>query len=180
MMTNLDALAAEIHENAVAHGFWEAHDAEEIAFEMLHCEICEAIQADREGQAGVWYETPASGPKKPEGTIVELADFAIRLLDYAAWAKIPLHEQKQRLYPHITPNKLYKLGLLFHDMICSLLLLACTLHTDAILRQQSATICQALAMAEEYAASHGHDFEQIMRMKMEYNRTRPRLHGKRY
>ena len=89
-MTNLDALAAEIHENAVAHGFWEAHDAEEIAFEMLHCEICEAIQADREGQAGVWYEKPSSGPKKPEGTIVELADFAIRLLDYAAWAKIPL------------------------------------------------------------------------------------------
>ncbi len=65
MMTNLDALAAEIHENAVAHGFWEAHDAEEIAFEMLHCEICEAIQADREGQAGVWYETPASRPRSP-------------------------------------------------------------------------------------------------------------------
>ena len=48
-------------------------------------------------------------------------DFAIRLLDFAAWAKIPLQEQKQRLYLHITPGKLYKLGLLLHDMICSLL-----------------------------------------------------------
>lgn len=178
MMTNLDALSAEIHENAVAHGFWEAHDAEEIAFEMLHCEICEAIQADREGQAGVWHKTLASGQRKPEGTIVELADFAIRLLDYAAWAGIPLQEPTQCLYS--CPKELYKLALLLHDMICSLYMLTHTLRNNAVLRQQSAIILRALVMVEEYAASHGYDFEQIMRMKMEYNRTRPRLHGKRY
>ena len=178
MMTNLDALAAEIHENAVAHGFWEAHDAEEVAFEMLHCEICEAIQADREGQAGVWYETPASGPKKPEGTIVELADFAIRLLDFAAWAKIPL--QGPALYLCAVPDELYRLAFPLHDMVCSLSILAHTLRNDAVLWQQSVLICRALAMVEQYTKARGYDFEQIVRMKMDYNRTRPRLHGKRY
>lgn len=177
-MTDLNALAAEIHENAVAHGFWEAGDAGEVAVEMLHCEISEAIQADREGQAGVWHKTLASGQRKPEGTIVELADFAIRLLDYAAWAGIPLQEPTQCLYS--CPKELYKLALLLHDMICSLYMLTHTLRNNAVLRQQSAIILRALVMVKEYASAQGYDFAEVARMKMDYNRTRPHLHGKRY
>lgn len=75
-------LAAEIHSAAVAKGFWRVSDAEECAIACMHAEISEAIQADRLGMPICEIERDGG---KPEGVGVELADFAMRLLDYAAY-----------------------------------------------------------------------------------------------
>lgn len=79
---DLNKLAMEVHAAAVAKGFWRAFDAEERNIACLHAEISEAVQADRLGMPICEIERDGG---KPEGVGVELADFAMRLLDYAAY-----------------------------------------------------------------------------------------------
>ena len=94
---NINELAKEIHENAVAHGWWdEPRQFPEVAA-LIHSEISEALEEWRDGnptfylkqekraatlaeaQAGAAVQT-----EKPEGLAVELADAIIRILDYTA------------------------------------------------------------------------------------------------
>lgn len=74
---DLNVFAQEVHENAVAHGWYDGkpNDAEVIA--MVHSEWSEALEAYRKGEEMFWYDG-----KKPEGIAVELMDGCIRMLGY--------------------------------------------------------------------------------------------------
>lgn len=119
----VNELAKEIHENAVAHGWWdEPRNLLEIAA-LCHSEISEAVEEYRAGRPlayvikfdgeTVYYESSMESwdGRKPEGIAVEMADCLIRILDWFG------HE--------------------------------------------------------------GLDVDEIVREKMEYNKTRPYKHGKR-
>ncbi len=108
---NINALAQEIHENAVNHGWWdEPRRFPEIAA-LIHSEISEALEEYRDGKPmmycgsqskeceiapftgkieinGKEYNSPCpaceSENRKPERLAVELADAIIRILDYTA------------------------------------------------------------------------------------------------
>lgn len=119
----LNALAKEIHENAIAHGWWEEPRTFGEIIALCHSELSEALEEYRSGNrirpgsptpmiyySGGGYvatsETRCS--KKPEGIAIELADCMIRILDYCGHEGIDIEEairikheyNKTRPYKH--------------------------------------------------------------------------------
>ena len=73
-----DDVAAEVHANAKAKGFWyrARNDGEALAF--IHSEVSEALEALRRGNP------PDDKIPKFSGAEAELADVIIRIMDLAA------------------------------------------------------------------------------------------------
>ena len=98
----LNEMAKEIHENAVAHGWWE--EERKIPEILMLCvsELSEALEEYRDGKpmeytccTGCQFNphdkaecgeecSYARKQKKPEGIAVEMVDCIIRCLDYLA------------------------------------------------------------------------------------------------
>lgn len=118
---SLKELAAAVHENAVAHGWWEEERGLPEVLMLCVSELAEALEEYRAGKPNIYYEIEeeatlyADGEpferherRKPEGIAVELADCVIRILDYCGHAGIDLEEairikheyNKSRPYRH--------------------------------------------------------------------------------
>lgn len=125
--SGLNDLAAEIHENALAHGWWdEARTFPEIAA-LIHSEVSEALEEYRDGKPELYFAIDTEqrdgqiipeirtdyhdgnyDGEKPHGIAVELADTMIRFLDYCGHEDIDIeaairmkHEyNKGRPYRH--------------------------------------------------------------------------------
>lgn len=118
----LNELAKEIHENAVAHGFWDEDRPLSEVLMLIVSELAEALEEARAGDkmngriscmhyySGEGYvsSVPTNCCKKPEGIVVEVADALIRILDWCGHEGIDIegivrekHEyNKTRPYKH--------------------------------------------------------------------------------
>lgn len=95
---SLNAFAEAVHENAVAHGWWNTPPTFPEIVAMCHCELSEALQQYRDGGALVQTcaecehkqackedGVPLTNERcKPEGIAVEMIDCVLRILDWCA------------------------------------------------------------------------------------------------
>ncbi len=99
---NLNEFANEVHENAVAHGWWDEEKSFGEIIALCHSELSEALEEYRNHKP-VYY---ISG-SKPEGMATELADCIIRILDYCGHIGIDIESilRKKHEYNKTRPYK---------------------------------------------------------------------------
>lgn len=83
----LNEWAAEIHRNAVEHGWWEEYRGFAEIAALITCEISEAVEEDRAGNPLIYIKQG-----KPEGVAVEVVDAIIRALDWLNFKGVDINE----------------------------------------------------------------------------------------
>lgn len=186
MTTNLNDLAKQIHENAVSKGFWdEPRNTGEI-FMLMVSELGEALDADRKNKRcrirnfEKWMEQTADHnfannfEVDIKGTFEEeIADVAIRILDYCAFAGINvLPNYEQDLSENIGENLLSATKLIAsaHGWV----------NIGGFDDNVSHCLNESVGLMLKLADAQGFDLIQHIELKMKYNATREHKHGKKY
>ena len=202
-------LAAEIHQNAVAHGWWEGNVTLEPIIALIHSEWSEALEEARMGHPLVYrvcLEDPEENsicqPKgafdcvmygketackyygqKPEGIAVELIDGCIRILDY--FGRVGLSAKDAETREEMNIDGEYddsEVAALIPDDVVILIANLHTATSYAYDRQDEREyyLLTALSMAMSWVKAKGIDPLSLLMEKHEYNKTRPYKHGKQF
>lgn len=188
---NYYELAKEIHANAVAKGFWDKPHSNEHYLMLVITELSEAVEAHRKGRTASIPEgiedfpdkafTPSFESHIKDTVEDELADTQIRLLDLYGYI-IDNDPETPDITEQVKENYSYARDFIgvpgeFTDWAFAL---AHDLSENPIayttLLKVYNGLCTLLCMAEHF----GIDLDRHVRLKMRYNATRPRLHGKKY
>jgi hypothetical protein len=177
----LNELAVEVHKNAVEHGWWEEKRRFAEVVDLIHCELSEAMEEYRNGHGidEIYYActtTPQCKPNyesgecknnKPEGIPIELADTVIRILDYL--------DQKEREI--VSGMGLIKFEGDFCDLIAECHMWISQAYTYRGFMKQYKKLLKCIEIIFSYCESNGIDIEKAIRIKHEYNKSRPYKHG---
>lgn len=177
---NYYKLAKEVHANAVAKGFWDEQHSEEHYLMLVITELSEAVEAHRKGRMASIPEGIEDFPDKAfiasferniKDTVEdELADAVIRLLDLLEYLTF---ERGRRISAQFGRYKAF--GHEFTQLVCD----AVYEIVDGHLAPQNRCV-RGISEIQSIAERLNIDLERHIRLKMRYNATRPRLHGKKY
>ena len=175
-MTDLNKLAEELHAAAVEKGFWDVEEALDKHIAKMHSELSEAVQADR---IGMMYDMERDGAK-PEGVAAELADFVMMALDYFEYGNVTKLVFKA-YYEYLNEVEKVVKNATLPVLVNSLHESVTKAHSSKIGFEETliATLFM-VAAPEVWLNARGYDLWDIIRQKMEYNRSRPALHGRLY
>lgn len=195
MLTQLNQLRDRAHRHAREKGFYDAHldDAEILA--LVIEEIGEAIAADRRGMidnTALYKSCIEKGltQKKAykhslKGTLAEeLADIAIRLLDFAGYKEIDLScpqedvEEIQSLQEVYDKIFLFKISTTMRFAFKLSIELNRYINNDEV-GEMKGCFYVHLMLLNSFAKSKGIDLLYHIEQKMEYNTSRPKKHGKK-
>lgn len=196
---NYNDFAKEIHINAVEHGWWDEECSVGEILALCHSEVSEALEEYRGARPNLYaldyagddagcprfiFDPDEFEGRKPEGIATELADVVIRCFDWFGRMGIDaagLITEAKGGERWLSDFPLYRVNT-FGDLIAALhmcLALAYRCYCNAAGVHATAlrmAVCCNLIF--EWAQCHGVDMEEIMRIKHEYNKTRPYKHGK--
>lgn len=186
---NYNELAKEIHENAVNHGWWEEERSYGEIVALISSELSEALEEARDGKPNVYCKHFDSqnwcnscmefrniccySNEKPEGVAVELADAMIRILDYLG--KMGHDIDGCELTTTFKQDNISLGDFITHCNAVMTKPYIMGQHNDDEYR--IFCLMAALNMIEKYIGHIGEDAEQLIKLKREYNKSRPYRHG---
>lgn len=190
----LASLAVDAFENAYKHGFYNESTEIETELMLIITEMAEAVQADRHNRHGsiedyeseiqMGRDIPTAYKNSLEGTVEsEFADIAIRILSLLGWmnSKSPIkinsnsvlsdeYEIGRIQYTIHRSNiaaDLYRLNGKFSSFV----------DNESSYWFVSKTLQNILMRTFAIAHNHNIDLMEYIRLKMQYNESRPYLHG---
>ena len=192
---NYNAWAKKIHENAVKHGWYARPISDDEYAALFHSEISEAFEEYRNEMPDVYWNcdvtgeicTPASEcdceyygeewdcthrHQEPHGIAIELIDLVIRLLDYAGAKGLDIDNGAGDHYSIVPETKEFAhMIAILHDEANN------AAYDELGFFFNVVSIRAVINVIEAYCKSKGLDFETLLRLKHEYNKTRPYRHG---
>lgn len=159
-------LAKEVHANAVAHGFWEGERPLYEVVDLVHSELSEAVEELRNGSPDEYYGENG----KPEGWYYECCDAAIRLLDWLGHRGADATPQIVKRTPMARLETIVRA----HEHVTNMW----SWRHDENAMERGAQL--ALGDIKAMFANEGKDMMAFIRAKMEFNKTRPAKHGKKF
>lgn len=174
----LNKLSQSAYENAKAHGFHNKEYSDAHWFMLILCEVAEAVEADRKGDYSGFSKNDIEEDLKLgedfndiyrshiKGSVEEeLADIAIRLLDLSGLRGKPFENLTVCVFGETSfVEDMYSLSRIITNW---------SYTTYARINGAMAQLC---AICNKYHI----DLKQHILWKMEYNKIRPMLHGKKY
>ena len=195
-MTDLNKLAAELHADAVARGFWDVNDALMKHVVKMHSELSEAVQEDRCGRPMLYVDdievceciTDISklDGRKPEGIATELGDFVMMTLDMLVESGVNIEliakecreSYRSDHYVALMNTDLVTFILALHRQLSALCDAGRNKETCAETVLNSAIVF--IFGVEFWLEQRGINLWDVIRLKMDYNKNRPKLHGRKY
>jgi hypothetical protein len=168
----LAEMVSAVHELAVSKGWWETPRSWAEIRMLVVGELSEALEEFRSRRMDTWFNHDRGG--KPEGFFIEIADAAVRLMDYAGYRglKWDLSDEQYVMWGEVElprgfhdqrpPEQLDAIVAILHDS---------GQFSDDTLVWLGLSACFAIAQA------HGRELFPCIELKHAYNQTRPYLHG---
>ena len=192
----LNAWSEIIHENAVAHGWWENERKFAEVVALFHSELSEALEEFRAKRPMMYFPCRSTGglcvddrkdenttcgsrhencrSEKPEGIAVELVDCVIRILDFLGHENVDIDDLiRNGIYQDELKDTLPEAVAYLHFIISYSYLYG----RSGRRAKRNKYLFTAIEYIRKWLELHGENMEEIMLIKHEYNRTRDYRHG---